>query len=334
MITYRILSPKVFNEIYKGLEQLTGEKPKKVKDGCYITKTLKEQGFTQIKLTNKKINASKYKYNFMQISIILNPAKLIGFNKLEVIKINDLEEVKKVFREKIKEISLNLPRLEHWTINRIDYAINIKTPYAAEYIKLFQRGDKPKNLKELYCSKSKARKQLEGSFYLFNNSVTINFYDKENERLKENFNIDGAKDLLRLEVQCKKTKTNTIKAKNKFDSRLLEHYLSEQVSKQQIKYYYNNTIGTGDYYKLSKAIKIVEDSKYTPRTKEKLIEVLKAINKSRSIWKAREKSNYNCSCFNRYLNQLRALGVNPVTIPCRWNNDKLDNIISNLEFMN
>lgn len=236
-----------------------------------------------------------------------------------------LEEVKKIFAEKVKKIHTSLPRLDYWTINRIDYAVNINTPYVEEYIKLFQRGDKPTNFKELYCSKSKTRKQLDGSFYLFNDSVTINFYNKENERLSQNFNKDGAKDLLRLEIQCKKPKTNTLKAKNKFDSRHLEHYLSQEISYQQLEYYYNKTIGTGDYYKLSEAIRIVQESNYTSKTKEKLTEVLRAVSRYRSIWKAREESQYNSSCFNRYLKKIRVLGVNPVTIPSRWGVNMLKN---------
>lgn len=327
-ITHRILSPKTFDEIYKGLEVVTGDKPRRVKEGYYVTTALTEKGFTYIQLISKKVDVGRYKYNFMQMTIIMNPVKLIRRNKLEVIKMDLLEEVKKIFAEKVKKIHTSLPRLDYWTINRIDYAVNINTPYVEEYIKLFQRGDKPTNFKELYCSKSKTRKQLDGSFYLFNDSVTINFYNKENERLSQNFNKDGAKDLLRLEIQCKKPKTNTLKAKNKFDSRHLEHYLSQEISYQQLEYYYNKTIGAGDYYKLSEAVKMVQESNYTAKTKEKLINVLRAINKCRSIWKAREESQYNISCFNRYLKQIRALGVNPVTIPSRWKVDKLDNIMS------
>ena len=325
-ITHRIMSPKTFDEIYKGLEARVGKKPRKVQEGCYSSQELKEEGFTYIQLISKKVDG-RYKYNFMQMSIIMNPVKLIGMNKLEVIKMDLLEEAKKVFAEKMKKIHTSLPRLDYWTINRIDYAVNINTPYVEEYIKLFQRGDKPRGFKELYCDKAKTRKQQYGSFYLFNNSVTINFYNKEDERLSQNFNKDGAKDLLRLEIQCKKPKTNTLKEKNRFDSRHLEHYLSEQISHQQLEYYYNKTIGTGDYYKLSEAIRIVQQSNYTSKTKEKLIEVLRAVSRHRSIWRAREESQYNSSCFNRYLKQIRALGINPVTIPERWAIDKLMGII-------
>ena len=325
MITHQIISPKTFDEIYKELEILTGVKLRKIQEGCYSTEVLKEEGFTYIQLISKKVDG-RYKYNFMQMTIILNPVKLIARNKLEVLKVDQLNEVKKIFLERIKKIHISLPYLDYWTLNRIDYAVNINTPYVEEYIKLFQRGDKPRNFKELYCSKSKTRKQLDGSFYLFNDSVAINFYNKENERLSQNFNKDGAKDLLRLEVQCKKPKTNTIKAKKKFDSRHLAHYLSQEISHQQLEYYYNKTIGTGDYYKLSEAIKMVQESNYTYKTKEKLIEVLRAVSRHRSIWRAREKSQYNSSCFNRYLKQIRALGINPVTIPRGWKVNYLKNI--------
>lgn len=324
-ITHQIISPKIFDEIYKRLEIITGEKPRKVKEGCYISEGLKEEGFTHIQLTSKKVDI-RYRYKFMQITIILNPVKLIAKNKLEVIKQEHIEEVKKIFAEEVQRIHTSLPRLEYWTINRIDYAININTQYVEEYIKLFQRGDKPRNFKELYCSKSKVRKQRDGSFYLISQSVNINFYNKEHERLSQNFNKDEAKDLLRLEVQCKKPKTNTLKAKYEFDSRHLEYYLNQEISYQQLKYYYTKTIGVGDYYKLSEAIERVQDSNYTSKTKEKLINVLKAINRYKSVWKAREKSQYNSSCFNRYLNKIRVLGVNPVTIPSRWGVNMLKNI--------
>lgn len=326
-ITHQIKSPKVFDEIYKGLEIRVGQKPKKIGKGNYVTEELKEIGLTYIRLTNKEVN-SKYKYNFMQISITVNPAKLIGSGQLEVMRSYDIEKVSKTFTKEIEKIHSGLPTFEYWIVNRIDYAINIETSYVNEYIKLFQRGDKPKSFKELYCGKAKMRKQQEGSLYLFNNSVTINFYNKESERLNQNFNKDGAKDLLRIEVQCKKPKINTLKTKNNFEYRMLGYYLSEEISNQQLGNYYNKIIGTGDYYTLSEAIRMIEDSNYTPKSKEKLIEVIKSVSKHKSIWEARQRSKYTSSSFNRYLNQIRMLNINPVTIPERWRIKYLKNILT------
>ena len=110
----------------------------------------------------------------------------------------------------------------------------------------------------MHYSKSKIRKQREGSFYIISKSVNINFYNKEHERLSPNLNKDGAKDLLRLEVQYKKPKTNTIKAKYGFESRYLDHYLNQEVSYQQLEYYYNTTIGTGAFGRLEKRVNTVQ----------------------------------------------------------------------------
>ena len=85
------------------------------------------------------------------------------------------------------------------------------------------------------------------------------------EKFTQNFNKDGAKDLLRVEVQCKKSKTNIIKVKNVFDSRYLEHYLSQEIS-----CHYNKIIGSSDYYTLSEIIKIVQDSNSPLRLKRSL----------------------------------------------------------------
>lgn len=111
----------------------------------------------------------------------------------------------------------------------------------------------------------------------------------ERELQRENYReiIDGGEKRFfpyrsGVRIECKKPKTNTIKVKNGFNSRHLDHYLSQEISYQQLEYYYNKTIGTGDYYKLSEAIRIVQEINYTSKTKEKLIEVLRSIGKHRA----------------------------------------------------
>ena len=238
MISHRILSPKVFNEIYKELEEITGVKPQKIKD-VYVTEALKEKGFTYIILTNKKID-SKYKYNFMQITIIMNPVKLLERSELGVLKEDQLEELNYIFNSEIKQIHHSLPRLDYWIAKRIDYAVNISTPYVKEYIKLFRRGDKPKGFKEY--SRIDSNGEEKGGLYLFNGSITVNFYDKEDERMFNGFNKEGAKNLLRLEIQCKTSKTNTIKTKYEFDSKHIENYLRRDISRNQLQYYYDKVV--------------------------------------------------------------------------------------------
>lgn len=324
-ITQEIISTKIFREIIENMKALENAKVYKNKKCGYVTHVLKDQGFTMINLKKITVN-KKYKYDYMQISITLNPVKLIQKKGVELIDINDIEEVMKVFNEKIKLIHESLPRLENWILNRIDYAINIKTEYVKEYIKLFQRGDKPKRFKELYCSRSKKRKQLDGSLYLFNSSVNINFYDKHNERIKKNLNEYKNYNIIRLEVQCKKLKLYNIKDKNKFESLQVGEYLKKDISYMILSYYYSIVIGKGDYYKLKEAIEKIKNSDYSKSTKEKLIKTLKLVNRHKSIWKAREKCEYSTISFNRYLQLIRDVNINPVTIPNRWDVDRLKNI--------
>lgn len=332
MISHRLISIRDYNEIFRGLDLINKEHNTrfyKSKLG-YETTVLRDYGFNRVILKKIKID-TRYKHDYLNITIILNPIKLINKDNLEVIKEEDLELVYKGFKEVKNKIFIGLPSLEHWDINRVDYAININTEHVKEYIKLFQRADKPSSFKEQYCTKAHRSKQLEGSFYLYNKSVTINFYDKEDELMKKNFNTDGAKNLLRLEVQCNKPKTNNIKYKNEFGTSHVKNYLRMDLSEEYINHYYDKTIGSGDYYKLSKAIQIIKDSNYTDTMKKRLIEVLQEVNLHRSIWKAREKSIYSKHSFNKYLNMIRALNVNPVTIPNSWEVNHLENVKNIIE---
>lgn len=326
MINNRFLSSTYYNEVFKALESISKENGSRFFKGKfgYETNALREHGFNKIILKKLKID-ERYRRDYLSITIILNPAKLIRKGDEYTIKEEDLEEIKAEFDCIKNKINIGLPSLENWEVNRIDYAINIKTRHVKEYIKLFQRGDKPKGFKEPYCSISRRRKQLEGSFYLFNKSVGINFYDKEDQLLKKNFNRDGVEDLLRLEIQCNKPKTNSIKYKKGFGTSYVKSFLQADLSEEYINIYYDKTIGSGDYYKLSKAIQMIEESNYTKTMKDKLVEVLRAINRHRSIWKAREKSKYSRNSFNKYLNMIRELNINPVTIPNEMEVDFLKN---------
>lgn len=329
MINNRFLSSTYYNEVFKSLESISKENGSRFFKGelGYETNALRKYGFNKIILKRIKVD-ERYSHDYLSITIILNPSKLINKGDEYTIKKSDLEEIKATFESVKNKIHIGLPSLDNWEVNRIDYAINIKTRHVKEYIKVFQKGDKPKGFKELYCKKAKRRKQLEGSFYLFNKSVAINFYDKEDQQLKANFNRDGVSDLLRLEVQCNKTKINNIKYKRGFRTSYVKNFLQADLSKEYINTYYDKTIGSGDYYKLSKAIQMVEDSNYTRIIKKRLVEVLRAISKHRSIWKAREESKYSRSYFNKYLNMIRALNINPVTIPNKWELGFLKNINS------
>lgn len=157
-ITYNIISLRIYSEIIENLKLISKEKGYNLypNGNEYVTHAFSNFGMKKVSVLKRHIN-SKYQYPYMKISINLNPAILIGKGYEELINEEDLDLVEKVFDTLIKSIHKDLPRLMLWSVNRIDYAINITTEYVEEYIKLFQKGDKPFNFEELYCKKSRRR---------------------------------------------------------------------------------------------------------------------------------------------------------------------------------
>lgn len=345
LIQQQIISKKQWDKIYNNLYELAkfkcsnlyradAESSGNIK--VYKTICLSDVGFNQITLKEVKVN-KKYNFPNRYIEIVLNPTKLLKkSNSIAITKKEDIESMYSEF-EKVKNyIDKDLSPLYSWSLKRIDYTRNIdlskledwitkdKEQLASQYIKLFQKADKPSNMKIPY-TESHRRKQRPGSYRLFNKSATINFYDKDNERENKDKQTEDSKYILRLEVQCNKFKTNAIKRQKKWDSKILFNYLSDEISKETIYSYYKKTVGEGDYYKLNLAEQNIKESKYRSDKKEILISILKSINKTRSIWKAREESEFSKEKFNGYLRDIRRIGVNPVTISERTEFNYLPN---------
>ena len=119
-----LITNRIYNEIYKSLEIISknnGVNLYKSNVG-YITHALKDKGFTEILLSKYKIN-NKYKHDYMQLTIQLNPTKLLNRDIVELTKEQDLTEVEKKFNEIIEKIHLGLNTFFYWTLNRIDYCI-------------------------------------------------------------------------------------------------------------------------------------------------------------------------------------------------------------------
>lgn len=78
MITHRIESVRVYNEIFDALNLISKQKGENLypQGKEYVTHALKDKGIRKITIMKREIN-SKYKYPFMQIWITLNPATLI-----------------------------------------------------------------------------------------------------------------------------------------------------------------------------------------------------------------------------------------------------------------
>lgn len=338
-ITYRIMNIEHYNRLYEVLNKNSLKEGYKFYplENVYKTHYLQHKGFNEI-ILRKTITKEKYQRPYMQIEILFNPKKTISDDPTKITKDKDIVEISNEFNQIIHEIDSDLPDFFNWTLKRIDYATYIITPYVKEYIKLFQRADIPVYFKELYDNIQNRRIQKDGSFYLYSKSTAINFYDKEKERVvnKDIYNVHDAdiarvKNILRIEVQCNKSKTDYLKRKNNFETKEVHNYLTLEESRHQIMCYYKKCIRTGKYYNLNKAKKIIDDNKeLSTRTKNKLKTTLDLINQCRSIAKARERFVGTKETFNNHLKKLDDLNINPVTIPERWDIKELNNPINEI----
>ncbi len=311
-----------FNEIYDSITLLSGIKPyapdeNTEQNKIYITYYRKPEGLSRIVL--RKFNTDTIqKYS---IEIQLNPKRLIEKdNHTLLLQESDIIEVIQEFDDIVHEIHYEFPSFIMWKVNRIDYAVNIYTEHVKLYIELFQRANRPNiHYDGQYSNVLNKTIQKEGSFYLISKSVRLNFYDKQKQLIGESANSEdilSAKNILRIEVQCLRGKVNQIvRTDNDVINTELFNFLPKELSREIITNYFNHTIGDGDYYSLDAARKIINaQENITPSTKDKLIKHLKLINQKTSIWKAKELYGNN-RLFNNYIKQLRAIGINPVTIP-------------------
>lgn len=344
-ITSRITSKKLYEELFETLKNNSSYAHYPFYpdgDTLYKTHYLQDMGFNTI-LLRKLYPKEKYKRPFMQIEIFLNPKKLISDNHIKITKDKDILPIAEKFNEIIKVIHPELPDFIRWTLKRVDYATYINTPFVKEYIKLFQRSDRPSiHFDEQYDISSNRRKQKAGSFYLWSKGVAINFYDKRKERIdnQEKYNIpdtdiENAKNTLRFEIQCNKSRTDYMKVKYEFDLKFLYYFLNLNISRDTILYYYRKCIKEGDYYTLKDARKIVDDSSLTTQTKNNLKNTLDLINKCRSIHNARQvfidTEQGKKDTFNRHIKKLIELNINPVTIPEKWRISFLENPVAQIE---
>ena len=79
------------------------------------------------------------------------------------------------------------------------------------------------------------------------------------------------------------------------------------------------TIGSGDWYTLSEAQKIIEKREYNKQRRERLLNVLREVSQCRSLADAKAKhQGSNLRAFKRTVKDLTDIGINPVTIPREW----------------
>ena len=289
------------------------------------------------------------------ISAKINPKILSGVTDyLTAATWSDLSAAITNFNREAKRISPILKDFDYYSLTRLDYCINfslnelLPTCDAKQIITLIQKSHVPKRYKlyEEYDNIAHRTKPKPGSFYIYNDSVTINCYSKYIQLLNlsvENIKkgrppvpeetLNKAKDIIRFEVQCKYPKAYALSHKSDgtnihYPHKYMELFTRDKC-KEMITYYFNKIIGDGDWCSLSYAIAKIKLQNYNSQKEDRLIETLKSINRCRNAFYASQhytdKDNDRFLCT---LNELNQININPVTIPQHWGIKQIPNLLN------
>ncbi len=155
-----------------------------------------------------------------------------------------------------------------------------------------------------------------------NQSITLNIYDKENERLNKDIIPEiYEEDVIRYEVQLRKRHIDYNKYKKDYE-RELDTYLNEDLFIFYMDKYIKPIIFYGNYYDIHNARKIINKNIKRKDEREKLINFLNLVSHN-NIDKAKE--TYSPHVYKHCINLLDSLGINPVLIPKHYNIKKIVN---------
>lgn len=280
------------------------------------------------------------------LKLVVNPAKLLnGFDAFETVTPDQLPAITAAFDTAVADAlgDDQLLSMPDWSLRRIDYAVDITTEYVDQYLKLMDKGDKPRNYIDRYGPNK-------GSCRWDCKSVNINIYDKAKHLRDKGYSpavIEKAQNILRVEIQCKSPKIGGIKKKNDLDSRALQYFFNSDFAEEVVLRYCQRLYKTGDYYSRTAAVKRMTGLGITSRKQKALLSIIKAVAETRSISEARarlstqgatikntktqEVMTLSTGSFSRNCTELAALNINPVTIPREWKIDYLPGLYGILE---
>lgn len=283
----------------------------------YMTTCFMNQVIMEIALVHSTSDITSKK-----IEIKIPPKVLLDSqNYHDASNIDDMLIVRKKINKPIQDFSEILPDLFDWKCKCIDYAVNIKIRYVAQYISLFNRG----NITRCFSRSIEKMLQYQGSFYISTETrdLTINFYDKYDLFLKQSAqnsyhnltDLKPFKNQLRLEVQCGKKKIDCIKILFSLPDSILRNYISPDISYYVITYYYN--LITGNCDKNFLPFNMIQGflSKSTVLTKSdisKISSFFAMLEYSQGLWAMRKQYNGKDTQYHKVLSLIRKYGFQPL----------------------
>lgn len=175
-----------------------------------------------------------------------------------------------------------------------------------------------------------------GYIYYKGKSLNINIYHKGREVEREGLGSNSSElDFLRVEVQVKKGKLNSILVKMKktgnlsgyedydeIPARDLQSLIIPEVGAYVLESYVKALAGSGHYVKHDAAMEIIDKSGFGKLKKEKMKAVIRAVDERKGIAQMLELvENGTITAFGKmttvrtHLRDIQKLGINPVLLP-------------------
>lgn len=308
---------------------------------------------------------AKNNYAIKGVLVVINQETLIENNYIRAAKEDDLTTVEEIYNREAEKISKVLLKFGACSLNRVDPCLNIDVkelglPCTPEQMmKLIKRGNIPRYYEEREQYDEKQRRAIadKDSFYLESKSSVINYYWKY-AKVKKNHpdykNRESFRNVIRLEVQCKYLKLYTLSKDMREQSKYyhiaeesdsieetyeklcheirnpaipIDLVLSKKTYESFIRRDFYRVLRKGDYFTLDIAKDIVESYQYRENKEKRIAEALDLVNESHGIAKAKAKlQGKELERFNKALQELDIIFVNPVTIPRRWNIKHIPNL--------
>ncbi|MDL2232132.1 hypothetical protein LJC63_00945 [Ruminococcaceae bacterium OttesenSCG-928-L11] len=284
------------------------------------------------------------------INATINPKYLIGCHDDYIATADStyLTRLIERFNYEAMNISPMLKEFNSYSLNRIDYCVNFDLAELGIdcvpeiYMALIKRADIPPHFEERkeYVKddgggKFHRKKSGADSFFLINNSLRINCYNKYAQMKRkdpDNPNLENYRNIVRFEIQYRYPKILYLKNQTKdWDTfvDLMSILQSDEVCKNELTKYYNKTIGKGDYYTLDGARSRIRSMNFCASKESRLMGALKLVNQCRGVFRAKNSlTGAELAEFKRSLRDLGEIGVNPVTIPREGNIKYLPNLMS------
>lgn len=299
---------------------------KKTYDTYPAIETLSPYGIKHIHIREIASDA----YNGCYLSVFVNCSQLLQFdNKIQLVTEQNLPLIQEMFDGFLQSELPFLPLFKDWNTQRVDFAVNCYTENVDQYLKLLQHGDR---IKTLSADEDKRRKnhlramqpQKDGSFYHVSNAYTLNFYSKEDERRNQGCppeEIEQAKNILRIEVQCNTTKLYQLSQQFNLDGRKPAEFFNFDIAEKVLFFGLNKIVKDADFHRRKKVLQFIQEKKKLPvKSKALLLDMVDLINTSnRNVYKAREilekTQNIDADLFRNKLNYLRKHNINAITIP-------------------